>query len=68
MQLGLDNAGKTTILHSIAGKGAAAATVPTIGFNVESVHLEVSGRTLGRRHCWWQQQLLLLPWTGSSSF
>lgn len=33
--LGLDNAGKTTILYRMMGK--PASTVPTIGFNVETV-------------------------------
>ena len=34
--LGLDNAGKTTILHRMKLK-ESKATVPTVGFNVESI-------------------------------
>jgi len=36
--LGLDNAGKTTILYHLIGK--PAQTVPTIGFNVETVKFD----------------------------
>jgi len=36
--LGLDAAGKTTILYNLIGK--PAATVPTIGFNVETVRFD----------------------------
>lgn len=35
--LGLDNAGKTTILYKLHSPSAVVHTVPTIGFNVESV-------------------------------
>ena len=34
--LGLDNAGKTTILYRLQ-VGAVVSTIPTIGFNVETV-------------------------------
>ena len=34
--LGLDNAGKTTILYKLQ-MGEVVTTVPTIGFNVETV-------------------------------
>ncbi len=34
--LGLDNAGKTTILYRIQ-MGEVISTIPTIGFNVETV-------------------------------
>ena len=34
--LGLDNAGKTTILYRLQ-MGEVVSTVPTIGFNVETV-------------------------------
>jgi GTPase SAR1 family protein len=33
--LGLDNAGKTTVLYHLQGK--SDSTMPTIGFNVETV-------------------------------
>jgi ADP-ribosylation factor-like protein 5B len=39
MQVGLDNAGKTTALYKLS-LGQAVATVPTIGSNVERVKLE----------------------------
>jgi len=40
--LGLDNAGKTTVLNQLT-VGEAVETVPTIGFNVETVqHLKLS--------------------------
>jgi len=35
--LGLDNAGKTTILYRLH-QGEVVTTIPTIGFNVETVH------------------------------
>merc|ERR1719461_1990655 len=35
--LGLDNAGKTTILKKISAPDSIVRTVPTIGFNVETV-------------------------------
>lgn len=35
--LGLDNAGKTTILYKLHSPESVVHTVPTIGFNVESV-------------------------------
>ncbi|XP_044464460.1 ADP-ribosylation factor 1-like isoform X3 [Mangifera indica] len=35
--LGLDNAGKTTILYRLQ-MGEVVSTIPTIGFNVETVH------------------------------
>lgn len=36
LMLGLDNAGKTTVLYKLK-LGEVITTVPTIGFNVESV-------------------------------
>jgi Arf/Sar family protein len=42
LMLGLDNAGKTTILYKLK-LGKASTTVPTVGFNVETVkHKNVS--------------------------
>lgn len=37
LMLGLDNAGKTSILYRMAD-GRRVDTVPTLGFNVETVH------------------------------
>ena len=39
MMLGLDGAGKTTILYKLA-IGEVVTTAPTIGFNVETVQYE----------------------------
>ena len=42
LMVGLDNAGKTTILYRFKEKGIAAQTVttiPTIGFNVENIKI-----------------------------
>lgn len=36
--IGLDNAGKTTMLYRLKRNDEVIATVPTIGFNVETVH------------------------------
>ena len=36
IMLGLDNAGKTTVLYKLK-LGEVVTTIPTIGFNVESV-------------------------------
>eukprot|EP00762_Andalucia_godoyi_P007167 ANDGO_08089.mRNA.1 ADP-ribosylation factor 1 len=38
--VGLDNAGKTTILHKLHSGNAVTTTVPTIGFNVENVEFQ----------------------------
>ena len=37
--IGLDNAGKTTILYKLH-LGEIVTTVPTVGFNVETMHYE----------------------------
>ena len=46
--LGLDNAGKTTILYRLQNESdEAVQTIPTIGFNVETLqykNIKVSGR------------------------
>ena len=39
LMLGLDAAGKTTLLYKLK-LGETALTVPTVGFNVEEVSLE----------------------------
>jgi small GTP-binding protein len=39
LMLGLDSAGKTTILYSLK-LGKVTNTIPTIGFNVEELHYE----------------------------
>ena len=41
LQVGLDAAGKTTILYKLK-LGEIVTTIPTIGFNVETVSLFVS--------------------------
>lgn len=43
--LGLDSAGKTTLLYSFK-LGEVVATIPTIGFNVESVDFVARGQTM----------------------
>ena len=37
LMLGLDSAGKTTILYKMKLSNRAATTIPTVGFNVECV-------------------------------
>ena len=37
LMLGLDSAGKTTILYKMKLSNRASTTIPTVGFNVESV-------------------------------
>ncbi|KAF9050481.1 ADP-ribosylation factor family-domain-containing protein [Panaeolus papilionaceus] len=44
MILGLDNAGKTTLLYRLA-LGEVVTTIPSIGFNVESVDLGITTRS-----------------------
>ena len=39
LMLGLDGAGKTTILYSLK-LGDVLMTIPTIGFNVEELHFK----------------------------
>lgn len=50
--LGLDNAGKTTILYRLQNESdEAVQTIPTIGFNVETLqykNIKVSGWCSGR--------------------
>ena len=38
LMLGLDNAGKTTILYSLKLNGTLTCSLPTIGFNYETLH------------------------------
>jgi len=38
--LGLDAAGKTTLLHKLSSRKDVASTVPTIGFNVETLNVK----------------------------
>ena len=50
--LGLDNAGKTTILYRLQNESdEAVQTIPTIGFNVETLqykNIKVRGQWIGR--------------------
>merc|ERR1711904_630017 len=46
--LGLDNAGKTTILYRLQ-VGEVVSTIPTIGFNVETVSFKNKVSGLGSR-------------------
>ncbi|KAL0289750.1 UNVERIFIED_CONTAM: Xylose isomerase [Sesamum calycinum] len=55
--LGLDNAGKTTILYRLQ-MGEVVSTIPTIGFNVETMQYNIKfqvwdlgGQTSIREHC-----------------
>ncbi|KAF8002471.1 hypothetical protein HF325_003436 [Metschnikowia pulcherrima] len=53
LMLGLDNAGKTTILYKLK-LGKTSKTVPTVGFNVETVkHRNVSFASVG---LWWTRE------------
>jgi Arf/Sar family protein len=60
LMLGLDAAGKTTILYKLH-IGEVLSTVPTIGFNVEKVQYrniifsvwDVGGQVRGFAHCSW---------------
>ncbi|KMZ64435.1 hypothetical protein ZOSMA_36G00410 [Zostera marina] len=56
--LGLDNAGKTTILYRLQ-MGEVVSTIPTIGFNVETVHyknIKFQVWDLGMfTFCYWNQ-------------
>ncbi len=45
--LGLDNAGKTSILYKILS-GENIITTPTIGFNVESIHPDPNSKVCDR--------------------
>jgi len=38
--LGLDNAGKTTILYKLHSPNQVIRTMPTIGFNVETIKVK----------------------------
>ena len=40
LMVGLDNAGKTTVLYKLK-LGEVVTTIPTIGFNVETVEYKV---------------------------
>ena len=67
--VGLDAAGKTTILYKLK-LGEVMSTIPTIGFNVETVEHNkppLDSFTVGRRH--WARQdppavVTLLPRRG----
>ena len=43
LMLGLDAAGKTTILYKLK-LGQSVTTIPTVGFNVETVSYKVNNR------------------------
>jgi small GTP-binding protein len=47
LMVGLDAAGKTTLLYLLANKAPVITTIPTIGFNVESLELQDARFT-----CW----------------
>ncbi len=50
LMVGLDAAGKTTILHKLK-LGEVVTTIPTIGFNVESVEDKNINFTASAQHC-----------------
>ncbi|KAJ7708248.1 ADP-ribosylation factor family-domain-containing protein [Mycena rosella] len=49
--LGLDAAGKTTLLYKLK-LGEVVVTIPTIGFNVETIQVRSKGGRLGKLDCW----------------
>lgn len=66
--LGLDNAGKTTILYRLQNESdEAVQTIPTIGFNVETLqykNIKVRGPfPRNGRHCaWWWLRREISPY------
>ncbi|KAJ7708246.1 ADP-ribosylation factor family-domain-containing protein [Mycena rosella] len=49
--LGLDNAGKTTLLYKLK-LGKVVATIPTAGFNVETIQVRSKGGRFVKVDCW----------------